>query len=109
MIDEDSGLKAFSIENSVHLGKAWAALRDDVVISVVSMLVPNDVDFEDFRIKSIAALEVLGTTKAGDLYSFEKDTYFVARPHKHQNRNKNKERVPIKPLKLSPSLKGSLT
>lgn len=46
--------------NSVNLGKYWAALREDNVIGIISMRVPNDVDFEAFREKAVACLVMLG-------------------------------------------------
>ena len=88
------------LENALHLGKCWAAVRGDTVILTVSMRVPKDVDFEKFREKSIQMLELLGDVKTGDLYETQGDQYFLARPHKHQNRSKKKPPVEIKPLKL---------
>lgn len=88
------------LENAVHLGKCWAALRGNNVISTISMRVPNDVDFESFRVKAIAALELLGEVRAGDLYEKGDEQFFMPRPHKHQNRSKKKPKVEIKPLRL---------
>lgn len=88
------------LEGATHLGKCWAALRGETVVSTISMRVPNDVDFESFRVKAIAALEVLGDVRAGDLYEVSDDQYFMPRPHKHQNRSKKKPKVEIKPLKV---------
>lgn len=92
--------KKLALDNAVHLGKCWAALRGNNVISTISMRVPSDVDFESFRIKVISALELLGDVRAGDLYEKGDEQFFMPRPHKHQNRNKKKPKVEIKPLKL---------
>lgn len=88
------------VDSSLHLGKCWAAVRGDSVIMTILMRIPKDVDFETFREKSIELLEMLGDVKAGDLYEQNGYQYFLARPHKHQNRSKKKPRVEIKPLKL---------
>lgn len=91
------------LEGAAHLGKYWAALRGDKVISTISMRIPNNVDFKTFRIKAIAALEMLGDVRAGDLFEKGDEQYFMPRPHKHQNRSKKRPTVGIKPLKLSKS------
>jgi hypothetical protein len=88
------------LDGTVHLGKCWAALRGEIVISTFSMRVPNDVDFEAFRVKAISALEMLGDVRTGDLYEKGDEQYFMPRPHKHQNRSKKKPKVEIKPLRL---------
>lgn len=88
------------LKDATHLGKCWAALRGNNVISTISMRVPNDVDFETFRGKAIAALEMLGDVRAGDLFEKGDEQYFMPRPHKHQNRSKKKPKVEIKPLRL---------
>jgi hypothetical protein len=88
------------LEGATHLGKCWAALRGETVVLTISMRVPNDVDFESFRVKAIAALEVLGDVRVGNLYEVSDDQYFMPRPRNHQNRSKKKPKVEIKPLKV---------
>ena len=87
------------LDEATHLGKYWAALRDDCVVSFVSMRVPNDVDFEDFGGKAKSMLEALGTFRAGEMYQLGMDRYFLPRLHSHQNRSKKNPKV-VKPIKL---------
>lgn len=84
-----------SLEHDIamNLGKCWAALRDDKVLGVIAMRVPNDVDFEEFRIKASQCLELLGEVKSGELIERDGERYFLRRPA-HANRGK-KVREPI--------------
>jgi len=75
------------IENAKNLGMHWGAIRDGKVILVIPMQVPNDVDFETFRERSIAALELLGEVKAGEVFDDYGDRCFVPRRN-HANRSK---------------------
>lgn len=86
-------------EDAVHICKCWAAIRNNNVVSIISMKVPSDVDFENFRKKAIETLSFLGDVKTGDLYENDGFEFFLPRPHKHQNRNK-KKKTEIKPIKL---------
>lgn len=75
------------IENAKSLGMHWAAIRNGKVILVIPMQVPNDVDFEAFRERAIAALELLGEVKAGEVFDDYGDRCFVPRRN-HANRSK---------------------
>lgn len=88
------------LQGAQHVGKCWAATRGQNVIGTISMRVPDDVDFDVYREKAMELLKLLGDVKAGDIYEIGSDQYFIARPNKHQNRNKNKPKTEIKPIKL---------
>lgn len=74
-------------DNSVNLGKCWAALREDNVVGVISMRVPSDVDFDMYRKKATECLELLGQVKPGEMIEREGERYFVQR-QTHANRGK---------------------
>lgn len=78
-----------SIENkTASLGKYWAALKDGQVISMISMRVPNDADFDDYRQKAIDCLSVVGQVKSGEVVeTAEGEKYFLQRLT-HENRGK---------------------
>lgn len=78
--------------NTVSLGKHWAALRGSNVIGVISMRVPNDIDFDDYREKAKACLALLGDIKSGEIEVRDGKKYFVQRMN-HANRGKQ-PRVP---------------
>jgi len=88
------------LNESNSLGQCWAAVRKDKVVLTISMKVPKDVDFEVFRVKAIETLSLLGDVKAGELFVYEGQEYFMSRPHKHQNRSKKKPKAELKPLKV---------
>jgi hypothetical protein len=74
----------------------WAALRGDQVIAIISMRVPRDVDFEEYRRRAVAALELLGEVRAGEVFDDYGDRYFVKRRN-HANRSKNpKPDIPLR-------------
>jgi len=73
--------------NGVNLGKFWAALREENVVGVISMRVPNDVDFDTFRKKATECLEMLGQVKSGEMIERDGERYFVQRAT-HANRSK---------------------
>lgn len=79
------------IENAKNLGMHWAAIRNSKVVLVISMQVPNDVDFESYRERAIAALELLGEVKAGEVFDDYGDRCFVPRRN-HANRSKKTPR-----------------
>jgi hypothetical protein len=87
-------------DNNVHLGKCWAALRDENVVGVISMRVPSDVDFDNYRKKATECLELLGQVKSGDLVERDGERYFVQR-QTHANRSK-KPRPPKEYLIYQP-------
>src|SRR5690554_4077822 len=84
----------------VSLGKCWVALRNENVVGVISMRVPSDVDFDEYRNKATACLEMLGQVKSGELIEREGERYFVQRPT-HANRGK-KPRQPKEYLIYQP-------
>jgi hypothetical protein len=73
--------------NGVNLGKCWAALREENVVGVISMRVPNDVDFDAYRKKATECLELLGQVKSGEMIERDGERYFVQR-QTHANRSK---------------------
>jgi len=89
------------LEGAVHQGKCWAAIRGEVAVSTIAMKAPSDADFESFRDSALETLGLLGEVRAGDLYEMRGDTYFMPRPHKHQNRSKKKPKSIIRPLRVS--------
>lgn len=74
-------------DNGVNLGKCWAALREENVVGVISMRVPNDVDFDAYRKKATECLEMLGQVKSGEMIERDGERYFVQR-QTHANRSK---------------------
>ncbi|MGI5310376.1 hypothetical protein [Rheinheimera sp. WS51] len=74
-------------DNSVSLGKCWAALRNENVVGIISMRVPSDVDFDAYRKKATECLEMLGQVKSGELIERDGERYFIQRPT-HANRSK---------------------
>ena len=76
-----------SPDNGVNLGKCWAALREENVVGVISMRVPNDVDFDTYRKKATECLELLGLVKSGEMIERDGERYFMQRPT-HANRSK---------------------
>lgn len=74
-------------ENTSTLGKFWAAVKDDKAIAVVSMKVPNDVDFDAYRDKTKDALSLLGDVRSGELFRINGAYVFVQRLT-HSNRSK---------------------
>ncbi|EKO3939122.1 hypothetical protein F7U67_001643 [Vibrio metschnikovii] len=79
-------------DNTVSLGKCWAALREANVVGVISMRVPSDVDFDTYRTKATECLELLGQVKSGEMIEREGERYFVLRPT-HANRGKKPREV----------------
>ena len=74
-------------DSGVNLGKCWAALREENVVGVISMRVPNDVDFDAYRKKATECLEMLGQVKSGEMIERDGERYFVQR-QTHANRSK---------------------
>lgn len=73
---------------NVSLGKYWVALKDNQVMGMISMRVPNDIDFDDYREKAIDCLGLLGDVKSGEVIeTSEKEKYFLQRLT-HANRSK---------------------
>jgi hypothetical protein len=91
------------LSNSQHLEKCWVAVRDNNIIMKISMRVPKDVDFELFRQRALLTLKTLGDVKTGDIYRYNNEIYFLARPNKHENRSKKIKSKPIQPIKLNMS------
>lgn len=69
------------------LGKHWAAMRKDNVVGLISMRVPGDIDFDEYRKKATACLEMLGEVKSGELIEKDGKRYFIQRLN-HANRGK---------------------
>lgn len=84
---EDNDVVAEKVINETNLGKAWAAMRNEEVVCTISMRVPSDVAFEDFRVKAADCLGLLGDVKSGELIERGGQRYFVRRPT-HANRGK---------------------
>ncbi len=68
-------------------GKAWVAIRDERVVSHISMRVPAECDFESFRTKAVSALSILGDVKSGEITEKGGKYLFVQRLN-HSNRSK---------------------
>lgn len=69
------------------LGKHWAAIKDNRVIAVLSMSVPADIDFPEYRKRAFACLELLGKVKGGEVIERDGERYFLL-PHPNENRSK---------------------
>jgi len=81
------------IADSGHpMGKCWAAVRDSSVVGLISMSVPSDVDFEQYRERAVACLGLVGEVKAGEIVERDGSHYFVKRLT-HAKRSK-KPRAP---------------
>lgn len=80
------------------IGKFWAAVREDEAVAVVSMRVPNDVDFKDYQTKARALLECVSSDiKHGEIVEIpDGSRVFVQRPN-HANRSKRKADSPTQP------------
>ena len=90
-----------SMDESVRdLGNYWAAIRDDEVVAVMSMRVPNDVDFQDYQNKVYEALKCVSeTVKRGYIVETDEGRVFVQRAN-HANRSKNADPSKRKPPKV---------
>lgn len=66
-------------ENSVTLGKCWAAIRGAKVVGTISMSAPNDINFDEYRSKAVDTLGLLGEVKSGEMIEREGHRYFVPR------------------------------
>ncbi|MGB3621399.1 hypothetical protein FT643_19045 [Ketobacter sp. MCCC 1A13808] len=75
------------LQENFYLGKCWAAISNNEVIGIISMRVPNSVDFEAFRTRAIACLELLGEIRTGELVERGGERYFVQRSN-HARRGK---------------------
>ncbi len=51
------------------------------------MRAPRDVDFEEYRLRALACLELLGEVKAGEIIELPDGRYFIQR-NNHANRSK---------------------
>jgi hypothetical protein len=83
------------IENEKVVGKYWAAISDHKVINLISMKVPNHVDFDSYRAKAIECLSLLGDVKTGEVVLREDKPVFVQRKN-HANRGKQESAKPAK-------------
>ena len=84
-------------KNAKNLGMHWAAIRDSLVIAVIPMRVPDNVDFEAYRQSAIATLELLGEVRAGEVFDDYGERCFVSRRN-HANRSKAPQ--PANPLPI---------
>ncbi|WP_169697905.1 hypothetical protein [Methylophaga nitratireducenticrescens] len=82
------------------ISKAWAAVRDDEVITTISMTVPADVDFEKYRTHALAALETVGQVRTGEIFELNGEIFFLPRQKSHQNRSKKAPKSPPTPIKM---------
>lgn len=81
-----------------EIGKFWAAIRKNEAVAIVSMRVPNDVDFKKYQECARAMLEcVSDDIKHGEIIELpDGERVFVQRPN-HANRSKRKPDSPVKP------------
>lgn len=72
-------------ENKV-VGKFWAAVRGERVVAMLTLRVPQDVDFDKYRESSRKALELVGEVVSGEVQlTPEGKAVFVKRlPHKNR-------------------------
>lgn len=91
---------------TVSLGKYWAALSDGKVLGVISMSVPSDVDFCEYRLRAVACLSLLGKVKGGEVIERDGQRYFLLQ-HGNAARSKNpkppKEYWLYKPDTINPA------
>lgn len=85
------------IENTKSIGKHWAAIRDGLAVAVIPMHVPKDVDFDEYRSRAVATLELLGEVKAGEVLDDYGQRYFVKRQN-HANRGSNPKPPKVFPI-----------
>jgi hypothetical protein len=79
-------------EKSIMMGKFWAAIQDERVVSLISMSCPKSEDFDCHRNKCIEKLQALGSVKSGELIKRNNNRYFVQRLT-HANRGKKPRQV----------------
>jgi len=79
-------------DHSVMVGKFWAAVRGSAVVGLISMSVPADVDFEQYRERAVACLGLVGDVQSGVVVERSGSRYFRKRLS-HANRSK-KPRTP---------------
>ena len=75
-----------SLPDGEKISGAWAAIKNNRVISVISMKVPSYVDFEKYRSSAQECLGYLGDVRSGDLYRDKGSVFFVKRKG-HASRN----------------------
>jgi len=86
-----------NLENAKSLGMYWGAIRGNQVVAVMPMLVPKDIDFEEYRRRAVHTLELLGEVKAGEVLDDYGQRYFLKRqPHA----NRSKQPRPATPLPI---------
>lgn len=72
-------------ENKV-IGKFWAAVRSERVVAMLTMRVPKDVDFDQYRDKSRQALELVGEVITGEVQVTPEGKTILVKRLNHQNR-----------------------
>jgi hypothetical protein len=77
------------------VGKYWAAVSGDMVINLISMRVPNSVDFDTYRNKAVDCLGMLGDVKTGEVVLRDGKHVFVQRKN-HYARSKQGSAKPAK-------------
>lgn len=81
------------VSSTDHLvGKCWAAVRDSSVVGLISMSVPADVDFDQYRERAVACLGLVGEVQSGEVFVRSGSRYFRKRLS-HAKRSK-KPRTP---------------
>lgn len=80
-------------ENRV-IGKFWAAIRAERVVALLTMRVPKDVDFDQYREKSRQALELVGEVVTGEIQVTPEGTPLFVKRLNHQNRPGQTVRTP---------------
>lgn len=79
-------------EGDVYLGKYWAAFNHDHVVRLIKMRVPDNIDFDEFREKSLALLELFGHISSGHVVQRKGKHIFMKRLT-HQNRTKKERKL----------------
>lgn len=80
--------------SDLDLGKHWAAIKGSKVIVTLSMTVPDDTDFIEYRDKARACLAVVGDVRTGRVVERKGDRYFI-QDLSHPNRGKKKREPKI--------------
>lgn len=76
-------------------GKYWAAIKDDMVVAVVFMNAPQDLDFDGYRESAVNTLSASGDVVSGEIVILDGYTVFAKRlTHKNRSKNSSVKREP---------------
>lgn len=79
-------------------GMAWVAMKDDRVVDVIYMKVPNDVDFKEHRKEALSLLSQRGVVKSGFVVFMGGEKRFILRQN-HERRGRVKKEKKLYSMK----------